>query len=156
MCKLISILMACLYAILPFGICRPEPVENAYLLVFQEVITGQKKHGLEFVALNLGGAQLDDTTKLEKVIQTYCDELGITIVFLDYEGLREEGYLNEDGILQEGIFVFMDNDIRLTRRSFIARAGCFYGPTSGYTATYEVMRIHGKWEIVNTSNFIIS
>ena len=155
MCKLLSMFLAALYAILPFGILRPEPVENAYMLTFQ-------KHAgnYDYIALDVSNVNLDNTAKLETAIQAYCDDNDITLLPHNYKWLVAEGYISEryvGGMVDYewsfvgGAGVFISLSSKKTAKNTLeitaaVRAGAMV--SNGYI--YEAKRVRGRWEVVDT------
>jgi len=156
MTKLISALLACLLSFLPYGVLRPEPVENAYMQVFQEFV--EDRNNIAYVAVDLRGVWLEDTTKLEEAIQAYCDENDITLLPYDFDWLVEEGYIKVEARLYDGypwdFWYFVDGErFRLStvasgNKAVAIKAICECNNASGTNWECMVERSFGKWKIV--------
>jgi len=151
--------MAFLFVFLPFSICCPEPVENAYLQVFQQRASAWN---LKYVVLELD-VNLKDTAKLEEAIQAYCDENDITLLPDDYKWLVEEGYIERretpGGMVdvywnfEDGAFVTISGKKIGVNKLEI---GVLMTPSvmtiSGYV--YEAKRVRSIWEITLKESWV--
>ena len=157
--RLLSATLAFVFSIMPFGMFASHQ-EDAYMLVFEQSINEDRK--FKNIAVDLTKVKLKNTSKLVERLQAYCDERGATLLLDDYQGLKEKGYIKikyfklGDGMLEpyphfeDGIFIRF-NDIELTKNSLVTTVDFF---TTGWW--YEVKRIRGEWQIVETSRAWIS
>jgi len=99
--KILATSLAFLELLFPFATIGFKQ-ENAYITVFKALASALEFQNLEYLAVDLSGVELDDTTKLEKVIQAYCDEHEITMLPYDFDWLVEEGYIEVETRTDDG------------------------------------------------------
>ena len=146
--------------------------ENAYLTLFKAILQtepyqpGYRYGNLKYLALNVKGVDLADTTKLEEAIQAYCDKNGYTLLPYDVQLLIEEGYLEprhiwyEDG--EEFIDYWFENGAfinwggTLTKNTFAAGGGGWRSDGSAFFCDYEVRRIGCIWFVANRGPIAIA
>jgi len=119
--------------------------EEAYFLMFETLA----REDAEFIAVDLSGALLKDTSKLVEMMRAWCDEREIEFMLDDWAGLDEKGLIEEDNgmigwhyTVDGGLIRF--SDVSLTRNTLVTNTGVA-GSMAGYRTT--IRRVFGKWVI---------
>ena len=130
---------------------RDTRQEQAYVLVFQELVESK-----EYVAVDLSGTKLKGIAKLEKALQSYCDENGITLLLRDFDWLEEHGYIKYSDPGPDGLWYFPGGEIigfrdsELTKTTLVTSVSVATGDMSAYGKNYEVKCIDGTWTITKS------
>ncbi|MDR2687191.1 MAG: hypothetical protein LBB75_05515 [Oscillospiraceae bacterium] len=121
--------------------------EQAYFVMFEALARDDKN----FIAVDLSGALLEDTSKFVEMMQAWCDAREIAFMLDDWKGLDEKGFVkaNDDPDSMMGVYVVGGiliefRDVSLTRNTLVTNTGAA-GAGAGYRTT--IRRVHGKWVI---------
>ena len=165
--RLLFRLLSCLLAFicLPFSMFRsaPESVEYAYSRAFWMHVN-RNYSNVQYVALDLSDVQLDDTTKLEEMLQASSGERGITILPHDMQWLVQEGYVTivetPGGMVdvywsfENGMRTSISSE-RTTRRAFAIRITSVPSAMLDIVDNYEARRNRGTWEVTRGESWTI-
>lgn len=129
---------------------------DAYFAVFQKIY--EEDAGLnadsKYIAIDLTGAKLSDTSRLIEQIQGFCDDNGYELLQDTFNGLKEKGYI-KDSYFEDGFLISLNN-IELSKDTLVTTAQKWRSGIGAISVDYTVKKKSGSWVITKTENMMMS
>ena len=134
----------------------PANPAHAYYTVFESLINESVDlNEINYVALDLTDINSPYTVPLIQLVQNYCDTNGYTLLLMEFEELKTNGYLTSldhdpDRVYFENGVLISFYDMELSETTLKISASSWNAWSKG--AHYTVEKINDSWEITSVDH----